>query len=151
MTSVKTKWIYLLGFGGLLPFLGLSLSSLMTIELSLIGNPLPALVSYGAVILSFLSGILWGRALHRADTESTQGLIITSNVFALLAWLTLLLNTIFWSLLLQIVGFALVLFFERKLARGTTMTSQSRYYPMRLMLTVGVIVCQILVLGNHII
>ncbi|MBR38163.1 MAG: DUF3429 domain-containing protein, partial [Idiomarina sp.] len=82
---------------------------------------------------------------------STQGLIITSNVFALLAWLTLLLNTIFWSLLLQIVGFALVLFFERKLARGTTMTSQSRYYPMRLMLTVGVIVCQILVLGNHII
>ena len=56
----------------------------MAIELPLIGNP-PVLVFYGAVILSFLSGILWGRALHRADTESTQGLIITSNVFALLA------------------------------------------------------------------
>ena len=118
----------------------------MAIELPLIGNPLPALVSYGAV--EFLPAY-YGRALHRADTESTCGLIITSNVFALLAWLTLLLNTIFWSLL-QIVGLLLVLFFERKLARGTTMTSQSRYYPMRLMPT-GVIVCQILVLGNHII
>ena len=59
MTSVKTKWIYLLGFGGLLPFLGLSLSSLMTIELPLIGNPLPALVFlWGGYIEFFIRHIM---------------------------------------------------------------------------------------------
>ncbi|MBT41701.1 MAG: DUF3429 domain-containing protein, partial [Idiomarina sp.] len=60
------------------------------------------------------------------------------------------LDSVFWALLVQMVGFALVLVFERTLARGTLMTTQSGYYPMRLILTTGVIVCQLLVLGNHI-
>lgn len=149
MNSTKTKLMQILGYGGLVPFLLTALAELMALELPVPVEPMTLLLTYGAIILSFLAGTLWGRAMHRADSEPTNLLLILSNAFALLAWLTLLLNTVFWSLLLQMLGFALLLAFERGLARGTLMTSQSSYYPMRLILTTGVIVCQLLVLGNH--
>lgn len=150
MESAKTKLMQFLGYAGLVPFLIAALAELMAVQLPLAVSPMTILLTYGAIILSFMSGTLWGRAIHRADSEPTNVLLLLSNGFALLAWLTLLLNSVFWSLLLQMIGFALVLAFERKLARGTLMTTQSGYYPMRLILTTGVIVCQLLVLGSHI-
>lgn len=149
MISAKTRLMNILGYAGLLPFLAATLAALMNVTLPTEVQPITLLLTYGAIILSFLAGILWGRGLHRSDSESTNGLIILSNAFAVLAWVTLLLSSVFWSLLLQMIGFALLLAFERKLARGTTMTTQSGYYPMRMILTTGVIVCQLLVLGNH--
>lgn len=149
MISAKTRLMNLLGYAGLLPFLLATLAELMSVTLPVSVQPLTLLITYGAIILSFLAGVLWGRGMHRADSEATNGLVILSNVFALLAWLTLLLNSPFWSLLLQMGGFAVLLAFERKLARGTIMTTQSGYYPMRIILTASVIVCQLLVLGNH--
>ena len=150
MESAKTKLMQFLGYLGLIPFLISALAELMSLTLPLPVSAMTLLLTYGAIILSFMSGTLWGRAIHRADSEPTNVLLLLSNAFALLAWSTLLLNSVFWSLLLQMVGFALVLAFERQLARGTLMTTQSGYYPMRLILTTGVIVCQLLVLGNHI-
>lgn len=149
MTTLKQKLIHILGAAGILPFLGSALAELMNLSLPYQLQPVTLLVTYGAIILTFLAGVLWGRALHRADSEPTNGLLLLSNVFALLAWLTLLLNSVFWALLVQMVSFALLLTFERKLARGSTMTTQLGYYPMRLSLTVAVIVCQLLVFGNH--
>lgn len=150
MGTAKTKIMQLLGFAGLIPFLVFSLAQLMGVELPLPVDPMTLLLTYGAIILSFLAGILWGRAIHRADSEPTNTLLVLSNAFALLAWFSLLLDSVFWTLLIQMIGFALVLTFERALARGSLMTTQSGYYPMRLILTAGVIVCQLLVLGNHI-
>ncbi|RUO77824.1 DUF3429 domain-containing protein [Idiomarina seosinensis] len=150
MGTAKTKIMQLLGFAGLIPFLVFSLAQLMGVKLPLPVAPMTLLLTYGAIILSFLAGILWGRAIHRADSEPTNSLLVLSNAFALLAWFSLLLDSVFWALLIQMVGFALVLTFERVLARGSLMTTQSGYYPMRLILTAGVIVCQLLVLGNHI-
>ncbi|MGM0480523.1 MAG: DUF3429 domain-containing protein [Pseudomonadota bacterium] len=149
MTTLKQKLIHILGAAGILPFLGSALAELMNLSLPYQLQPVTLLVTYGAIILTFLAGVLWGRALHRADSEPTNGLLLLSNMFALLAWLTLLLNSVFWALLVQMVSFALLLMFERKLARGSTMTTQLGYYPMRLSLTVAVIVCQLLVFGNH--
>ena len=150
MESAKTKLMQLLGYVGLIPFLVASLASLMELDLPIPVSPMTLLLTYGAIILSFMAGTLWGRAIHRADSEATNSLLLLSNAFALTAWLTLLLNSVFWSLLVQMIGFALLIAFERALARGTLMTTQSGYYPMRLILTTGVIVCQLLVLGNHI-
>ena len=150
MESAKTKLMELLGYAGLVPFLISALAELMALNLPIPVSPMTLLLTYGAIILSFMSGTLWGRAIHRADSEATNSLLSLSNLFALLAWLTLSLDSVFWALLVQMVGFALVLVFERTLARGTLMTTQSGYYPMRLILTTGVIVCQLLVLGNHI-
>ncbi|MCA1768336.1 MAG: DUF3429 domain-containing protein [Idiomarina sp.] len=150
MNKGKNWLIHTLGFLGLIPFLAASLTALMHTGTIWGILPLDFLITYGAIILSFLGGVLWGRALHRAESEKTIGLLILSNVFALLAWLTLLLQAPAWSLGLQMTGFALVLFFERKLARNSAMTSYMGYYRIRILLTAAVVVCQLLVFGNHI-
>lgn len=149
ISSSKTRLMHFLGGAGLIPFLAATLAELMALDWGITIPPILVLMTYGAIILSFLGGVLWGRALHRAASDATHGLLIMSNVFSLLAWATLLLNSIFWTLLLQMIGFAALLAVERSLARGSTMTTQSHYYPMRLILTTSVIVCQLLVLGNH--
>ena len=92
MNTAKNKLIYTLGFLGLIPFIVSSLAELMQVE-SLFGiQPLKLLITYGAIILTFLGGVLWGRALHRAESEPTNALLVLSNAFAILAWLTLLLD-----------------------------------------------------------
>ena len=150
MNTAKNKLIYTLGFLGLIPFIVSSLAELMQVE-SLFGiQPLKLLITYGAIILTFLGGVLWGRALHRAESEPTSALLVLSNAFAILAWLTLLLDSSAWSLGLQMAGFATLLFFEQKLARSSAMTSYMGYYRIRLILTSAVIVCELLVFGNHI-
>ena len=150
MNTAKNKLIYTLGFLGLIPFIVSSLAELMQVE-SLFGiQPLKLLITYGAIILTFLGGVLWGQALHRAESEPTSALLVLSNAFAILAWLTLLLDSSAWSLGLQMAGFATLLFFEQKLARSSAMTSYMGYYRIRLILTSAVIVCELLVLGNHI-
>ncbi|RUO69552.1 DUF3429 domain-containing protein [Idiomarina ramblicola] len=150
MNKGKNGLIYTLGFLGLVPFLASSLLALMHTGTFWGVLPLEFLITYGAIILSFLGGILWGRALHRAESEKTTGLLLLSNVFALMAWFTLLINAPAWSLGLQMFGFVLVLFFEQKLARSSAMTSYMGYYRIRVLLTAAVIVCQLLVFGNHI-
>jgi len=150
MNTAKNKLIYTLGFLGLIPFIVSSLAELMQVE-SLFGiQPLKLLITYGAIILTFLGGVLWGRALHRAESEPANALLVLSNAFAILAWLTLLLDSSAWSLGLQMAGFATLLFFEQKLARSSAMTSYMGYYRIRLILTSAVIVCELLVFGNHI-
>lgn len=150
MNTAKNKLIYTLGFLGLIPFIVSSLAELMQVT-SLFGfQPLDLLITYGAIILTFLGGVLWGRALHRAESEPNNALLVLSNAFAILAWLTLLLDSSAWSLGLQMAGFATLLFFEQKLARSSAMTSYMGYYRIRLILTSAVIVCELLVFGNHI-
>ncbi|MDV6316411.1 DUF3429 domain-containing protein [Idiomarina sp. HP20-50] len=150
MNSGKNGLIYTLGFLGLVPFLASSLAALMHTGTLWGILPLEFLITYGAIILTFLGGTLWGDALHRAESEKTKGSLILSNVFALLAWLTLLLHSPAWSLALQMIGFALLLFFEQKLARSSAMTSYMGYYRIRVLLTTAVVVCELLVFGNHI-
>ncbi|MCP1338231.1 DUF3429 domain-containing protein [Idiomarina sp. M1R2S28] len=150
MNKGKNWLIYTLGFLGLIPFLASSLAALMHTGTWWGISPLEFLITYGAVILSFLGGTLWGRALHRAESEKTTGLLLLSNAFALAAWFTILINAAAWSLGMQMVGFALVLYFEQKLARSSAMTSYMGYYRIRVLLTTIVIVCQLLVFGNHI-
>lgn len=150
MNKTKNGLIYTLSFLGLIPFLAASLAELMQAGALWDVLPLDFLISYGAIILSFMGGVLWGRALHRAESESTTGLLLLSNVFAIFAWFTLLINAPAWSLGLQMIGFALVLLFEQRLARSSGMTAYMGYYRLRTVITTAVIVCELLVLGNHI-
>ena len=69
MESAKTKLMQLLGYAGLVPFLISALAELMALNLPIPVSPMTLLLTYGAIILSFMSGTLWGRAIHRADSE----------------------------------------------------------------------------------
>ncbi|MDR9468111.1 DUF3429 domain-containing protein [Marinospirillum sp.] len=76
---------FLLGYAGLIPFVGLSGLSFFLPE------PYPetviaALMAYGAVILSFLTGIHWGYGIQ----SGSAGRLLWSIFPALVAWLALL-------------------------------------------------------------
>lgn len=76
-----------------------------------------ALIGYGAVILSFLGGIAWGRCLSD-DVDGHPGrrtlMMSLSNVPPLLAWIALLLEP-GHGLILLMVSFAAALAFDLKI------------------------------------
>lgn len=78
-----------LGAAGLLPFLALAILPHTHFE-NLISES--ALGAYGAVILSFLGGILWGTSLKCVDSSSETSLLLIVGVIAsLVGWGALLL------------------------------------------------------------
>lgn len=85
-----------LGYAGLIPFVVLALDPLVTGYLS---APLARLwlLGYGAVILSFLGGIVWGRSLDKPAAGIAMGVSI---LISLTAWAALVLigPEAFWIL-----------------------------------------------------
>ena len=79
----------LLGVGGLIPFIGLA--ALITIAPDIAGlgqRPLHmALVTYAALIASFIGGVRWGNALFGHPWQTRE--FILSVIPSLLAWLAL--------------------------------------------------------------
>lgn len=122
-----------LGYGGLLPFVGLAL--LMPLDAhhgQLWGD---ALVAYGALILSFVGAVHWGfaMALPGLTAERRRACFVWSTVPALIAWPALLLIPPLASVLL-VAGFAAHYWQDRRLAVATRLPEW--YLPLRLRLTV---------------
>jgi len=86
-----------LGIAGLLPFVA-SAAGLWLLPPDWAGFAALALLTYAAVIVSFLGGIHWGLAMPLAQTR--RGLLIWGVLPSLLAWAGLLLNSV-WGLLLM--------------------------------------------------
>ena len=80
-----------LGLAGALPFIALVGAILAGPDWRTVSSVavIPALIAYGAVILSFLGGINWGIALGQPDHAGTPFLL--SVIPSLLAWAALLL------------------------------------------------------------
>lgn len=80
--------VALLGYGGLIPFVALAAA--------LRGNPAHqgawayALITYGAVILSFVGALHWAFAM-RQEAAAARGRFVWSVIPALVAWAALLL------------------------------------------------------------
>lgn len=97
-------------------------------------------LSYGAVIISFLSGMHWGIFITQAQAIR-MNLLVTSNVFALLAWASLLLVVPTLQYGLQILCFVVLFMIDRALtSRGIL---ERWFYLLRQRITVVVIVCLI--------
>lgn len=75
-----------LGYAGLIPFI------ILPVYIGLSSDSLGALLfsSYSAVIASFISGTLWGQALHVSAVNRTA-LFILSNLLSISPWAGLLL------------------------------------------------------------
>ncbi len=98
---------WFLALAGAVPFL-LSTAALYASDASSVRVPaITALVTYSAVILSFLGGIEWGLAIRdESGTEATRGIALgLSTVTSLAAWALLWLPSATWQ-----VGCALALF-----------------------------------------
>ena len=127
-----------LGYGGLVPFVGLALAAVTGLA-----QPLPAayaLLAYGAVILSFVGALHWAFAmlLPSPSTDERDGMFIWSTVPALAGWLALMLPTGAGAL---VVAAGLVTHFvrDRRLARSHALPAW--YLPLRLRLTVVASIC----------
>jgi hypothetical protein len=98
---------WFLALAGVVPFL-LATAALFVSDASSVRVPaITALVTYAAVILSFLGGIEWGLAIRdESGNESTRAIALgLSTVSSLAAWAVLWLPSPTWQ-----VGSALALF-----------------------------------------
>ncbi|ATR83083.1 DUF3429 domain-containing protein [Pseudomonas sp. HLS-6] len=143
-STLPPRHVALLGYGGLLPFIGLAL----LLPFSLEYRPLwsVALVTYGAVILSFVGALHWGFAMTVQDlsAEQRRDRFIWSVIPALVAWAATLLP-VSWGCLLLIVGFVAHYWQDRQLFRVISLPVW--YLPMRLRLTSVASLCLLLGAG----
>jgi hypothetical protein len=127
-----------LGYGGLLPFAGLLILTVVDPHRAPAWSN--ALVAYGAVILSFVGALHWGFAMSapRLDPTRRRRAFVWSVVPALLAWPATVLAGSTASLIL-VLGFALHLVQDRKLAGPAELPTW--YLPLRWRLTAVASLC----------
>ncbi|WP_122082033.1 DUF3429 domain-containing protein [Vibrio coralliirubri] len=129
-----------LGYMGLIPFLfGLLLSLTDSQFFSLSGETL--FITYSVVILSFLSGILWGNGIENFESQSSSKALILSNVIVLAAWLAVLLGEQqeFLTTLILILGYIAVWRAERSMREENQSEGPDGYFDMRTRLTSSVV------------
>ncbi|PFG57904.1 uncharacterized protein DUF3429 [Vibrio sp. ES.051] len=129
-----------LGYLGLVPFVfSLLLIATDKTLFNLSGQQL--FITYSAVILSFLSGILWGNGIDHYYHRLSRNVLVLSNLFVLLAWGSLLQahNHDAVAILLLVSGYVAVWYAE-KLTRKVEHESEPKgYQGMRSKLTLGVL------------
>lgn len=132
--------VALLGYGGLLPFA--ALAALLLVEG--VHNALwwPALLAYGAVILSFVGALHWGfaMALPGLGAAQRQALWLWSVVPALVAW-----PAVLWAApgaaVLLVAGFVAHYAQDRRLVAHAGAALPAWYLPLRTKLTLVASVC----------
>ncbi|MEZ8931064.1 MULTISPECIES: DUF3429 domain-containing protein [unclassified Vibrio] len=129
-----------LGYMGLIPFLfGLLLSLTDSQFFSLSGETF--FITYSVVILSFLSGILWGNGIENFESQSSNKALILSNIIVLAAWLAVLLGEQqeFLTTLILILGYIAVWRAERSMREENQSEGPDGYFDMRTRLTSSVV------------
>ncbi|ESQ82299.1 hypothetical protein AEAC466_18300 [Asticcacaulis sp. AC466] len=126
-----------LTLGGALPFIGCAIGAWRLWPLSF--DPAYVAVVYGAVILSFLSGIQWSTFLQGAVPK--PWVIVASNLIALLGWVCVLLFSAHPAgvCLCLAIGFLFALWVDSRLSRGGFIPE--RFFRLRQIITTIVALC----------
>lgn len=139
MTSILSeipRMALMLGVAGLAPFVaGVLGSVVLVVEWRQFA--VTAAMTYGAVILSFLGGVHWGSAMRGTATPNETALV-WSVMPALVGWAALFAGPGL-GLPGLILGFAVAYYVDDRACRRGALPMW--YLPLRLMLTVAVIVC----------
>ena len=99
----------ILGYAGLIPFIGLAI-------MAIAGHDEASyyLLTYAALILSFLGGIVW---MATIAAKKHWGLAVLSNAVMLVAWVAVIFSNTRWSLPLIGVLMLALLFIESRYLR----------------------------------
>lgn len=121
-----------LGYGGLLPFVGLALA--IWVDQSHISLWRDALINYSAVILSFVGALHWGFAMSQSGMTPNQRTksFVWSVVPPSLGWVALSMTPKYATLLL-VAGFLAHLWQDKCLVQLVNLPAW--YLPLRLRLT----------------
>ncbi|PNA87019.1 MULTISPECIES: DUF3429 domain-containing protein [unclassified Pseudomonas] len=135
-TALSPSRFAVLGYGGLLPFIGLTLLIFFGAEYRPFFSMM--LVGYGAVILSFVGALHWGFAmtLQGLPAKQRQERLVWSVIPALIGWVGTLLPVPLGCLVLTF-GFIGHLWQDHKLAQAVP----GWYLPMRVQLTAVASLC----------
>ena len=127
-----------LGFGGLLPFIGLALTAFVDRHHGIVWAD--ALVAYGAVILSFVGALHWGfaMALPGMPQALRRNCFVWSVVPALIAWPAMMLEPVLGAPLLM-AGFVAHIWQDHRLAGRIALPAW--YLPLRWQLSIVACVC----------
>ena len=137
------RFAWFLGISGLIPFIaGLILTlrgdvSSPVVEGLALDGP-RVMLSYGAIILSFMGAIHWGTALEREpDRAWPYGVSVVPALYGWLIWGLSLLNPTDSGLLMiaLALGFVILLVFD--LVRGQAGDFPKWYPRLRVLLTIG--------------
>ncbi len=127
----------ILGYAGLVPFAIFSIGAWIT--LPLVHNPHFILLTYAAVILSFMGAIHWGVGMsQQGDGAKIQ--LGTSVLPALLGWLALLIPVLYGYVLLILCFSTLCVADKYATDKGLV---PGWYLPLRVGLTIIVVLCLI--------
>ena len=125
---------------GAIPFVAPAVASLLGFR----DVHMHALVlSYGAIIASFLSGMHWGLYLRHA-AQTRINLLITSNIVALVAWASLIIPSTPWQYYLQMACFVLLLLIDYQLTK--VRVHASWFFNLRVLIT-GIVLASLLVMA----
>ena len=132
----------LLGYGGLIPFVGLAILSIAEPAHGIMYRG--ALLLYGAVILSFVGAIHWGAAMlvETLSDQTRRACFVWSVVPALIGWCTYILSPLAAALIL-VLGFLLQ--YWRDAVTAAAIHWPGWYLPLRIRLTV--VACASLLVG----
>ena len=135
----KEQLTKILSYSGSIPFLFLTCivflkdTHFSAIDISLI------LISYGAIILSFISGMHFAYAI--LQDRLSNNLLILSNIVSLISWLCLLINFKL-ALLVIILGYIFNLVID--FISYKNLVFEKWFYNLRLRVSIIVISCLVL-------
>ena len=135
--QLLANWSRFLGYAGLMPFVACAFF-ILVFESSYQQLATKALLSYAAVIITFIGALHWARALLLNVVSDSVPLLIISVIPSLVAWVALLLNPTA-AFVMLILSFIAMLIFDR---------IQWRFLPwflqLRMHLSLGAITCLII-------
>lgn len=130
----------ILGYAGLIPFVCLACAAWLTNMIGLSGihqHLLAAIVAYGAVILSFLGAVHWGRIISTPSEDPLGSLWLLASVIpSLIGWSAVLLP-LSAGIPLLLAGFALAWDGDRRAAASGLLPRWYGSLRNRLSLIVG--------------
>jgi hypothetical protein len=128
-----------LGWAGVLPFLALSIAAWWPASRE---PAMQGFLAYGALILSFLGGARWGRAMAGGAGTGQFAAAVIPSLWGWLAWL--LLPTV-PALCLLAGGFALVAWWD---GRGDAIPAPESFRRLRRGLSAAVLACHAIALAG---
>lgn len=136
--DARPRVVAWLGYGGLIPFLALSVLSFVDRERAAFWHA--SLRAYGAVILSFVGAVHWGFAMtqHELSPRQRNAAFAWSVAPALVAFLALVVKSVLGDIVLA-GGFLAHYLRDRRFA--ATAALPAWYLPLRLRLSAVAILC----------
>jgi hypothetical protein len=133
MNKRHTLQAQCLTYAGVIPFIATALNII----------PIMHGVFYGAVIISFICGIHWAVFLFHSE-QSPRNLLITSNLIALGAWVSLLLSETIIAIFFQSLFLLHLLTLDYRLHRAAVIPTW--FFHLRVVATAIVTIAQMIVI-----